>query len=348
MSTKPKGQIKLIAMKAKTQNAKAASKNAPATEKTAKVKTEKAATRTEKVNTTVQVETATSEMETGAVVKKNYVMVPPRSIVVDEKENFRIVYDEIEELSASIIVNGLRNPLKVYMKDGKPHLREGYRRMRAINLALKNGNEIALIPVILDEKPLNEDERTLEFLINNDGKPYTMVEQVLVVQRLLALQWKVTDIQKRTGKARGYIENLIMLATAPVSVQNYMLDDKISAHAVIQIMRAVKSDPEKTVIEVEAAIEAAKTAGKEKATPKYVNTKEVKAQAHGKFYKWCEAIADAMPGRDDRHTERCEVLEKMLIAYENGQSPAQFAETFFIDKTKKSAASDSGKKSGKK
>ena len=59
-------------------------------------------------------------------------MIPPKEIIVDEKKNPRADYGEIEELMNSIIENGIRNPLKGFMKDGKIHLREDFRRMRAV------------------------------------------------------------------------------------------------------------------------------------------------------------------------------------------------------------------------
>jgi hypothetical protein len=33
-----------------------------------------------------------------------------------------------------------------------------------------------------------------------------------------------------------------------------------------------------------------------------------------------------------------EVLDKMLIAFENGQSASQFSQTYFLDRTKKALA----------
>lgn len=270
--------------------------------------------------------------------KGNYSYVPPTQIIVDEKNNPREEYGNIEELMLSIVENGIRNPLKGYIKDGKVILREGFRRMRAVKLALEKGKKIERVPVIIEERPMSEEERTLEFLINNDGKPFTMLEQSEVVRRLLNFEWKVTDIVRKTGKARGYIENLIMLTKVPMKIQNYIKEGKISAHAVIQIMQAVKQNPEAAAKEVEAAIQAAKESGKEKATPKHVGTKKVKSQSYGKFYKWAEEIADTIAGRKDVFKQREEVLDKLLIAFENGQSASQFAQSYFVDKSKTPAA----------
>lgn len=264
----------------------------------------------------------------------NYSLVPPNQIIVDEKKNPREDYGNVEELMLSIIENGIRNPLKGYLKDGKVILREGFRRMRAVKLALEKGKTIERVPVIIEDRPMSEEERTLEFLINNDGKPFTMLEQSEVIRRLLNFEWKVTDIVKKTGKARGYIENLILLTRVPVKVQNYIKDGKISAHAVIQIMQAEKGNAESAVKEIEVAIQTAKESGKEKATPKHVATKKVKKQSFGKFYKWAAEIADTIAGNKAVFKQREEVLDKILMGFENGQSAKQVAETYFLDKSK--------------
>lgn len=278
--------------------------------------------------------TANKVAET-TVLKDNYLMVSPSLIVADEKVNPRLEYGDIEELMNSILENGIRNPLKGYKKGDKIILKDGHRRMRAVNLAISKGNKIERVPVIIEQQSLNEEERTLEFLIYNDGKPLTMLEQSEVIKRLLNFGWKVTDVVKKTGKARGYIDNLIMLTKTTMKVQLFIKEGKISAHAVIQIMQAVKGDVDKTTKEVETAIKTAGEGGKEKATSKHVTTQKVKTKSYGKFYKWAEEIADKIAGRKDILKEREDVLNKLLISFENGQSSTQFAETYFTDKTKK-------------
>lgn len=286
--------------------------------------------------------TTTSKTNEGkalaTVQQKNYVMMAPSALIVDETKNIREDYGNIEELMNSIVQNGVRNPVKAYTdKDGKIYLREGFRRMRAVSLALKAGKKIERIPVILDERKMSEEERTLEFLINNDGKPFTMLEQSEVIKQLLNFGLKVTEVVSRTGKARGYIENLMLLANAPAKIREYIKSGKISAHAVIGIMQAIKGDEAKLLSEVEAAIKAAQEAGKSKATPKHVKTDKVQKQSFGKFYKYCLEIADALAGRKDLITNREEVLTKLLVAFENGQSAKQMT-NWFLDPSKAAKA----------
>jgi len=282
------------------------------------------------------------------VQQKNYIMVSPSELIVNEKTNYRNVYEDIDELSESIAENGLRNPLKAYVKDGKMILREGFRRMRAIDLAITKGKKIERVPVIIDERPLSEEERTLEFLINNEGKPYSMLEQSDVIKDLLKFGLKVTEIVKRTAKARGYIENLISLTQIPTKVRDYIIFNKISAHAVIQILAAIKGDEAKLLEEVEAAIQNAKEAGKSKATPKHVKAEKVKSQSFGKFYKWVEEIVDTIAGRKDAIKDKEKVISDMLVYFENGQKAKEVAERYFIDKAKAPTKADPAKITTKK
>lgn len=268
------------------------------------------------------------------VDKTNLIWVKPDMILVNEKENPRTDYGNIEELMNSILENGIKTPLNAYPKDGKYILKNGFRRMRAVKMALEKGKKIDRIPLILEHIRLNDEQRTVEHLILNDGKPLTMLEQSEVIRRLMQFGWKVTDIVRETAKARGYIDNLILLIKAPMKVQNYIRENKISAHAVIQIMQAVKGDGEKAVQEVEIAIKAAKESGKEKATPKHVATKEVKNQSFGKFYKWTEEVVEMIVGRKDVYSDKRDVLEKMLVQFENGRPAKEVVELYFIDRTK--------------
>lgn len=269
---------------------------------------------------------------------EEFLMIPPSEIIADESVNPRLDYGDIEELMNSIVQNGIRNPLKGYHKGDKVILKDGFRRMRAIQLALSKSIKIERVPVILEKVQRNEEERTLEFLIYNDGKQLTMLEQSEVIKRLLNFGWKVTEVVKRTGKARGYIENLILLTKAPMKVINLIQEGKISAHAVIQIMQQFKNDGEAILAAVEEAIAEAAKAGKDKATPKHLKKKtdgeKEERQSFGKFYKWCVEIADTISGRKENIRERELVLTHLLVCFENGQDTAQLVRNFFTDKEK--------------
>jgi hypothetical protein len=141
-----------------------------------KTETKSSTTKTNQAMVTAAIKTESKKAQP-ELEKKNYVMVPVSLIVIDEKLNPREDYGNIDELMASIAENGIRNAVKGFQKDGKIYLREGFRRMRAVKLAIEKGFQIDRVPMLLEERAMTEQERTLEFLINNDGKPFTMLEQ---------------------------------------------------------------------------------------------------------------------------------------------------------------------------
>jgi len=300
----------------------------------AKGKTESKKQTTPKNNKAMKTENNKTENKTVVKeVKSNdkLVLLPPSMLEANPK-NPRIKYEEIEELMNSIVENGLIDPLTGYYKNGKVILKDGHRRKMAIDLAISKGNKIAQVKVLIVDAPTEEQE-TLDYILHNDGKPLNMLEQSVVIKRLLNFGWKVTDIEKKTGKARGYIDNLIILTKLPMKVYNLIAEDKISAHAVITIVAAVKGDEAKLIEAVEDAIKTAKAAGKEKATPKHLTAK-VKGPSHGKFYKFAEEILNLVAGQKATRKDREDMLSYVIVAYENGQRPKDVADRYFTDKTK--------------
>lgn len=281
-------------------------------------------------------DTATAEVE-----KESYLMIDPALIVVQDGFNVRQDFGNIEELMNSILENGIKRPLHGFEKDGKYVLTDGERRFRAVQLALEKGKKIEKVPFMPEPRTVNEEDRTLGLMLYNDGKPLNMLEQSEVIKRLLNLGWKITTIVKRTGKGRGYIENLILLIKAPMKVQDYIKEDKISAHAVIQLMQALKGDPEQLVAEVEEAIKTAEKAGKKKATPKHVKQKEVKATGYGKFYKWASEVADTLMETKEADKGKKQVILDFIKAFEDQKPVYDFVHAYFVGK-------QNGKKKSKK
>lgn len=278
-------------------------------------------------------ETKTRTSVNGGIEKENYFMIDPSLIIVEDGFNVRQDFGDIEELMHSIVENGMKRPLHGYQKDGKYVLTDGERRYRAVMLAREKGKKIEKVPLMLEPKALNQEDRTLGMMIYNDGKPLTMLEQGEIIRRLMNYGWKMTDVVKRTGKGRGYLENLVMLTKAPMVVQNYIREDKISSHAVIQIMQALrKADPEQVVAEVEEAIKNAEAQGKKKATPKHVSEKKVKKAGFGSFYKWVDELANTLTERKDVNNSKRKVVLDLIAAFEDKRPVKKFIDEYFAEK----------------
>jgi hypothetical protein len=74
----------------------------------------------------------------------------------------------------------------------------------------------------------------------------------------------------------------------------------------------------------------------------------VQKQSFGKFYKWAVEIAEGLSERKDAIQAKREVLDNLLVSFENGRNASQVLEGHFIDKEKKTALNAKKEASGAK
>lgn len=102
--------------------------------------------------------TKTENKTAGTVSQKDkFILVSP-SLLVPNPKNPRIKYEEIESLMKSLVENGFWVPLTDYYAGDKIHLKDGPRRMKAIEPAKEKGQAIARVPVIIVPKNLRHFE----------------------------------------------------------------------------------------------------------------------------------------------------------------------------------------------
>jgi ParB family chromosome partitioning protein len=158
----------------------------------------------------------------------------------------------IEELAASIEENGLLKPMQGY-KDGEYYIpTDGHRRFAAIELLLSRGVEIVRVPFI-SEKKKSIEQRTLEILLSNDGKPLTPIEMGNTYKRLMSAGWTQSEIARKTGKSVPHITNCITICDAPKEILSKVESGQISAHLALQTIREVGDADEAAKVIVEAA-----------------------------------------------------------------------------------------------
>ena len=199
-------------------------------------------------------------------------MVDPRNIIIKEGFNVRIDLGDIEELKNSIVENGLKNPLRGYKDrstDEKFILIDGHRRLIAIQKAIEEGVEIARVPVMLAPKGYNEEQRTMDLILCNDGKKLTAYEEGLICQRLINFGFTQVEIPKKIGRSPSFVSNVLRLANSSKAVQNKIVEGKISDNTVLEIIKST-DDVDKQLSMIEKAIVNAETKGgsKRKATAK--------------------------------------------------------------------------------
>jgi ParB-like chromosome segregation protein Spo0J len=207
-----------------------------------------------------------------AAGRKDLYLVDPGLIQEDEGWNVRTETPELMEhirgLADSIKINGVRQPLTVYMRGDTPILTDGHCRLKAVAMAIAEGAEIKTVPVRCEERTANDADRTLSLLIRNSGKPLTGLEQATVIKRLTVFGWSDKDIAARTGYSDRHIANLAILSGAPAKVQSMVAEGKVAATLAISTLKEQGEDG--AVQALEKAVEVAKEKGKDRATKKHV------------------------------------------------------------------------------
>jgi ParB family chromosome partitioning protein len=153
----------------------------------------------------------------------------PTSLPVDAIEpnplQPRVVFrtDRLEELAASIRVNGIIQPLLVRRRGDRYQIIAGERRLRAARLA-----GLADVPVVIQEvaDPQMLELALVENIQREDLNPIEMAEAYDRLNRDLRLSHE--EIGRRTGKDRTSIVNTIRLLKLPREVQRLLAEQRLS------------------------------------------------------------------------------------------------------------------------
>lgn len=170
--------------------------------------------------------------------RKDLFYIDPRSLIFEENFNTRIEYGDLEELKNSIIENGVKMPLRGYKLRGEEKyvINDGHRRYKAVMMAIEEGNDIARVPFISEDKKSTE-ERLFEILLSNDGKPFTSLELGYTYKKLKNFGYNATEIAKRVGKSITHVLNTIEVADSSKEVKDSIKKGMISATLVSEVKK---------------------------------------------------------------------------------------------------------------
>ena len=131
--------------------------------------------------------------------------------------------DALNELADSIKEHGVFQPIIVKKSIKGYEIVAGERRYRA---SKKLGLE--KIPAII--KDFTDDEMMqISLLENLQRENLTSIEEAKAYKAIIdASNLTQEELAKKVGKSRSYITNILGLLTLPVSIQNLILDNKIS------------------------------------------------------------------------------------------------------------------------
>ena len=206
----------------------------------------------------------------------------PEKINVKEGWNSRFADFDPEDaddiaLAHSIAVNGVKQPVAIYMEDGLAYLSDGNRRLGAVKYVLDPDNgievtaDLSTMAVLVEPKEGTDADRVFSQVVRNQGKPFTGLEQATVFSKLMGLGWTEEEVANKVGVTVQRVRDLLELnKKAPAKVKKMIHNGEISATLAITTIKKAKGDGKKAGELLDSAVGKAKAEGKKKATAKHV------------------------------------------------------------------------------
>ena len=212
--------------------------------------------------------------------RRDILSIDPRKITVEEGFNGRDFsmpenQEHVDGLKSSIKERGVLEPLTVRLKDGNTVVLVGGEcRLRAVLSLIEEGHKIVTVPCQSEDRNTSGEQRIIEQVTRNSGKPFTPIETARLCQRLVRYGWGQGIIAQTLGKSVSYISHLLSLEAMPEAAKEMVRQGTVSA---AQALSTVKSAGEvEGVATLHQAVEQSRAAGKTKATPKRVQAAAAK------------------------------------------------------------------------
>lgn len=259
-------------------------------------------------------------------------LVDPFKLVQDPAYNVRVRTPEYEayvhELAENMVAEGYdpAQPVSACAAiiDGADVLllRAGNTRLEAARLAIEMGASFDTIPVVIRPKTDNQVDHIVDLVRSNSGRPLNPVELAIVVKRLSKAELSEAEIARKLGFAPSYINNLMLLASAPPALSMMVVNAEVSAAIAFETIRA--HGPAMALEQIRDALDKAKQAGKTKVTPSQMPGARFKTavkKAAPKLFEALQALA-ADPGFASVPDDLRERLVSLLSELEAHQDDA--------------------------
>ncbi|MBU0801153.1 MAG: hypothetical protein KKA05_09130 [Alphaproteobacteria bacterium] len=217
-------------------------------------------------------------MKEAGAASRDLWFVPRGQIRVIQDFNVRIEGPGLEAhirwLADSMKSEGFKSehPLAGYVaREGDAsviYITDGHCRLRASDLAVSEGAEIELLPMVISTKAKSLEDITVGMGRAASGKPLEALEKAALCKRLSNWGWEESRIAERLGMTTTYVRDLLTLIGAPVQVRELVAQDKISASAALQ---AMATHGNKVVEKLNEGLAKAKAMGKARMTPRHMS-----------------------------------------------------------------------------
>jgi ParB/RepB/Spo0J family partition protein len=166
-------------------------------------------------------------------------------LISNETINSRNDYGDIQNLAENIRTNGLIKPLEGFEgPDGNFHIRDGFRRFRALQELSQQGFEFPVPCLVKPESEFSEADSLYLQINGNSGKSLTPLELGKVLQDLELAGQTIPEICKRCTFSEQYIRDILALSYAPGVIQEMIIEGNVSSSVVIQAMKQTDNEAE--------------------------------------------------------------------------------------------------------
>lgn len=221
------------------------------------------------------VKTGISSLSEG---RSDLLKIDPRKLHIKENWNTRDMnspenIEHVDQLARSIAEVGVKVPLKAFWEDGKAWVTSGHCRHAAAIRAIEvYKSELKTVPVQIEDRYANEADRLFGQIVDNQGKPFTALEQAKVFKKLIDLGWQQGDIAKKAGITASRVSQILDLLTMPEGVKAMVVAGNVSPTMAMQTVKEQGATAAETALK--AGLEAAKAEGKTKVKPSHLEPTE--------------------------------------------------------------------------
>ena len=177
----------------------------------------------------------------------------------------------IERISRSMLAEGwlAEHPMGVFVAaDGTIYAKDGHTRLEAYDKAVAMGAEIDHVPAICGASNSIADI-TVGLVKGNEGRPLQPLEKAVVCKRLTGWGWDPEKIASRLDFSVAYVNELLMLLSAPPALVALVEDGTVAASTAVTAIKdmgaAAASEAIQVVVKAKKA--AAPKPGKGPAKP---------------------------------------------------------------------------------
>ncbi len=243
--------------------------------------------------------TATRGEAPGIVKRSNSYHADPRTIVRRKGWNPRFDFGDIEALKASVLENGVLNPLRVKRISGDGpaffELIDGDRRLTAIEQLIKEKKHFFSdgVPVIIVDRAQNEITDLIQMFVANDGKPFLPLEECAAYMRMKEANMTIKQICDAVGRKQVHVIAILALASADESLKQAVQDGTINKTLAKDIAVNARGDKAKQAELTKEAVAAGKDKAKRRVIVRKVDeARQTKAVKKGKRVPKMRALSD--------------------------------------------------------